>query len=729
MKIYNKRFIAGILSLCMVLLPAFPVYAENYAGLRTIEGKTYYFNGEGIPQTGWQTIGGIDYYFLPENGQRCEGMTKVIDGAEYTFGETGIVSRVGQENDLQTEEEKLPEAEQQPESDQPLEGENLPENDQPLDGENLPENDQPLDGENLPENSQTMDDEDLSENNQPSKGEQLPENEDLPELEEPSEKADSAESKKPLVNTTNIKIMTGFQTINGKLYFFNDLGELQHGWINVGDKKYFAAADGVLYQDQFISFGSTTIYYMGSDGSVQKGVIKTKSGECYNADKSSGIIRKQAGWIEENGKRYFSDLNGRLYQNQFISFGSSTMYYMGSDGSVQKGIIRTADGAMYNADKSSGQIRKQAGWLEENGKRYFSDLNGKLYQNQFISFGSTTMYYMGSDGSIQKGFVRTVDGAIYNADKVSGQIKKQAGWLEENGKKYFSDANGKLYSNQFISFGSTYYYCGSDAAIIRGQKDYPAGGVLYSFDADGIMKKEGGWGEYNGNKYYKNPATGFPYKNQWVTFGSSVRYYSDASGLMVSGWRSVGGYRYYFYPDTKKLAMNTIADGIQVRSDGKVVGTANTNTRLNWLFPNGLPGTETQMKSYLTTIVVPVVDINGNPSTMTLTIHKKLVHEITAVFNELKAIGFPVRKSDTAAYNWRNMASGSSRSHHSYGCVVDLNWNSNPMIGVTAGSYRPGKDPYSVTSRVVQIWKNHGFYWGGDWKTTKDYMHFTYTNH
>ena len=51
------------------------------------------------------------------------------------------------------------------------------------------------------------------------------------------------------------------------------------------------------------------------------------------------------------------------------------------------------------------------------------------------------------------------------------------------------------------------------------------------------------------------------------------------------------------------------------------------------------------------------------------------------------------------------------------------------MIGVTEGKYQPGVDPYSVTPEVVAIWKKHGFFWGGDWKSSKDYMHFTYTNH
>lgn len=151
--------------------------------------------------------------------------------------------------------------------------------------------------------------------------------------------------------------------------------------------------------------------------------------------------------------------------------------------------------------------------------------------------------------------------------------------------------------------------------------------------------------------------------------------------------------------------------------------------RLYLLFPNGVPTTKAQMEKYLVTITVPIKDVEGNPGTMQLRVHKALTREFMGAFQEMYAIGFPVRAEDTDTYKWRTMASGKSRSHHSYGCVVDLNWNSNPMIGVTEGKYRPGVDPYSVTPQVVAIWKKYGFYWGGAWKSSKDYMHFTYTNH
>ena len=74
------------------------------------------------------------------------------------------------------------------------------------------------------------------------------------------------------------------------------------------------------------------------------------------------------------------------------------------------------------------------------------------------------------------------------------------------------------------------------------------------------------------NKYYKNPATGFPYVG-WVTFGSTW-YYANSSGLMVKGWQYIGGEYYYFYPSTNIMARNTVIDGYAIGADGVSVDKA-----------------------------------------------------------------------------------------------------------------------------------------------------------
>lgn len=153
--------------------------------------------------------------------------------------------------------------------------------------------------------------------------------------------------------------------------------------------------------------------------------------------------------------------------------------------------------------------------------------------------------------------------------------------------------------------------------------------------------------------------------------------------------------------------------------------------RMAWLFPNGAPTTESEMQQYLTTIEVPIINEQGARTTMHLTVHQKLAAEYTAVFEDMLNVnGFKIKSGDTYAYGFRLMASGTgSLSHHSYGTAIDVNSADNPAT-YTSGNYAPGVNPYSVTDEVVKIWKDHGFYWGGDWSGYyQDYMHFTYMNH
>ena len=66
-------------------------------------GKNYYFDENGIMQTGWVSYAG-SYYYLYEDGTMATG-TVFIDGNEYTFDENGrnISTETGKNTDKATE--------------------------------------------------------------------------------------------------------------------------------------------------------------------------------------------------------------------------------------------------------------------------------------------------------------------------------------------------------------------------------------------------------------------------------------------------------------------------------------------------------------------------------------------------------------------------------------------------------------------------------------------------
>ena len=296
--------------------------------------------------------------------------------------------------------------------------------------------------------------------------------------------------------------------------------------------------------------------------------------------------------IDKNAEENTAHENETILSQRISDGWSQDGLYYYIDGVPVKGIAEIK-GVSYYFDAATGRLCKKAQWIDQDGKRYFCNAEGILYRNQFIKFG-TIYYYMGSDGSMQTGIVKANDGRLYYMGE-DGTVQKKAQWIEQDGKRYFCNAEGILYQNRFIKFGDTYYYCGNDAAIVKGTTQ-AVNGVLYRFDSNGIMIKEGGWGEYKGNKYYKNPATGFPYKNQWVTFGR-IWYYANSNGFMVSGWQTIGGYKYYFYYDTKYMARNAVIEGIKIGDDGRVVAYGTRMSSFTTVSTNNANGTYNMSKA------------------------------------------------------------------------------------------------------------------------------------
>lgn len=170
---------------------------------------------------------------------------------------------------------------------------------------------------------------------------------------------------------------------------------------------------------------------------------------------------------------------------------------------------------------------------------------------------------------------------------------------------------------------------------------------------------------------------------------------------------------------------------------GEAAGIQGRDERIAWLYDgNGVPTSKEENDRYLERFPVEYLDRNGNRQTMNVTMHKKLKTEVQAIFKEMADAGFKVIGGDISYRTWGTDAGFSPpfpQSAHTYGHAFDVNPEQNYCIygnGQVVGShYSPGSDPYSVTPQIINIWKQHGFYWGGDWNSPKDYMHFSYFNH
>ena len=125
------------------------------------------------------------------------------------------------------------------------------------------------------------------------------------------------------------------------------------------------------------------------------------------------------------------------------------------------------------------------------------------------------------------------------------------------------------------------------------------------------------------------------------------------------------------------------------------------------------------------------------------------------VFYELYQAGYPIEKmhliddyggddessmkdNNTSCFNFRKIEGSQTLSNHSKGRAVDINPLYNPYVketadgtvvqpaGAEAYGNRDSEFSYKIENGDLcyEIFTNHGFSWGGDWNSVKDYQHF-----
>lgn len=180
---------------------------------------------------------------------------------------------------------------------------------------------------------------------------------------------------------------------------------------------------------------------------------------------------------------------------------------------------------------------------------------------------------------------------------------------------------------------------------------------------------------------------------------------------------------------------NTSSGEPQLGEAAKIVGD---EARIEWLYDgNGVPTTPEENEKYLEEFEVEILGANNTRTTSKVIMHKKLKTEVQAIFKEMADAGFRVTGTEGLGFDpWRYNDTFGGKwpwSAHAYGHAFDVNPNENYCIyangDIVGDHYSPGSDPLSVDDKIVNIWKAHGFYWGGDWTSLKDYMHFSYFNH
>jgi hypothetical protein len=151
-------------------------------------------------------------------------------------------------------------------------------------------------------------------------------------------------------------------------------------------------------------------------------------------------------------------------------------------------------------------------------------------------------------------------------------------------------------------------------------------------------------------------------------------------------------------------------------------------------------------------------DLDGEVRQGPLVLHRRVAEDVLWVFRRLFRAGFPIHRIGLPPryrpprprdwWNTRNLSSSfncrpatgnpTSLSQHSFGWAVDINPLQNPYVRSNGTVLRRAVKPYRDRSLrrpgmihrgdvVVRSFAAIGWTWGGDWRTLKDYMHFSLT--
>ena len=149
-------------------------------------------------------------------------------------------------------------------------------------------------------------------------------------------------------------------------------------------------------------------------------------------------------------------------------------------------------------------------------------------------------------------------------------------------------------------------------------------------------------------------------------------------------------------------------------------------------------------------------DIKGNILVGEMVVNKSIAKDVLEIFRELYDKSYPVqrmllvdnynaddetsmRANNSSSFNFRFISHTTKVSKHGKGIAVDINPLYNPYVKVTNDGKRvvepaPGvkyidrskEFPYKIKKgdACYKAFIAHGFSWGGEWRSCKDYQHF-----
>ena len=183
------------------------------------------------------------------------------------------------------------------------------------------------------------------------------------------------------LDTTDGHMLVGLSVIDKDMYFFNEQGYLQVGWVTLEGLTYmFNPNDGgKMYRGWWTD--ATGTYYLDLNDAHRVSGLVAIDGATYYFNEAGQM---QVGVVNINGATYDFGADGKMLTGM-QTVGDGT-YFFGADGVMATGLVQTADGVYY-AGADGKLIAGQA--VKIGGVDFLFGVDGKLVVNQVVQLGDT----------------------------------------------------------------------------------------------------------------------------------------------------------------------------------------------------------------------------------------------------------------------------------------------------------------------------------------------------
>ncbi|EGT0691972.1 cell wall-binding protein [Clostridium perfringens] len=321
-------------------------------------------------------------------------------------------------------------------------------------------------------------------------------------------------------------LKTGYQTINGKDYYFDYDGKMVTGVVNIGGgigepNFYCFDNNGALFKKEGWKKINEKWYYLNEDGSLVNG-WKNSGSDWYYLNYHHGMVSGPTKVIDNKKLDYdvyYFEEDGRLTNRtgwiNHINGEFSDWYYVENGGKAALGWNKI-NGNWYYFNSDAKMVTAPTRIFDKDSSKekiYFFDKNGAYrrysgwYELKPVD-GETCWYYFGEDGLAK------------------------TGWQTINGNKYYFEFHGRMYKGV-----STIFEKEVDEDFYR--VDLPT----YLFNESGALVTSEGWHKvtlYDGDKWCYTDNTGLC-KKRLEKINNKYYYFEPHNGLMETGVISIYG--------------------------------------------------------------------------------------------------------------------------------------------------------------------------------------------